>query len=314
MARTSFYNDNENRDYPFLRDTSFIPVSAIVDCAFLVGDGSGHRVDEHNVRLLSVRREGDWLYFSFESDADLLAGSPLVFSRSVSADPYETEHLPELSGSVSEPECDAAPAFSGYLVTGDLADLLELLPTDGELTGEAIVEPANCRELESLTVRSLNLANMDRTRYETPDGCPAQTWPDEIQPVHVVATCLTGPMRLVEGFNLRVSQDRTDGLRLHAAVGAGAGEACGQVAVYSGETTPDDSVFLEGGPACDEVVRRINGLGGPVVPLLAGLGVSIVFDPDNHLIILTIDGRNTPTAFPDDGLDGLSCSETYSVG
>ena len=42
--------------------------------------------------------------------------------------------------------------------------------------------------------------------------------------------------------------------------------------------------LLSGGLQCNEVLRSINGMGGPFFNILAGLGVSIVPEPDLHKV------------------------------
>ena len=187
-------------------------------------------------------------------------------------------------------DCGLADDFAGFLVTGNLQPLVSLLDSDEEISGEAIVEPALLQILADTYVRSLNLANADRTRYLSPVGCPGESWLNPPQPLYVRETCLAGNLRFVEGFNVSIRQNDFDNsLSFDAAIGAGAGEPCNEVQVYDGEEPPADSLFLTGGPSCSEVVRSLNGAAGPLLQLAADDGAAIKFDLDRHRVTIDVD-------------------------
>jgi hypothetical protein len=316
MASTSFYNDNANRSYPFLRGEAFIPNSAIVDCGFVFGPGSGFTQGESTVYLSSVERNGDLLIFTFKTTAGNLLDRSLQFVRQVDDEQYQIEYVDTLDnlnqGSASESEsvshlCDFADDFMGYLVTGPLDDLLAALPGDGILTGEATVEPAQVQDSSQAYARSINIANADRTRFETPDECRDQCWPTPPQPMWIVKRCVQGAIRFREGYNLRITQDGDENtLQFDAQVGAGAGEPCEQVPLYPGEELPRDSMFYEGGPACNQVIRSINGIGGRLVNVKAGAGVRVSADPARNKIRINVDTHDLAICAPEEDLPSLS--------
>jgi hypothetical protein len=313
MASTGFYNDNANRSYPFIRGEAFIPNSAIVDCGFIFGPGSGFTAGDSSIYLAAVRRLGDVFTFVFKTTALNLLDRELRFARGVDAAPYEIEYadlLDNQEGSQSESvsySCNYVDALAGYLVTGPLDRLLEVLPADGELAGTANVEPALLRDASAAYARTVNLANGDRTRYETPDGCREQCWPDPPQPLWIVQRCVQGSLRFKEGYNLRISQDAGDNvIKFDAIVGAGEGEPCEQVPLFAGETPPTNSPHFEGGPACNQVIRSINGVGGRVVNVKGKQGVRVLPEPELNRITINVDLHNMAICVAEETLPSLS--------
>jgi hypothetical protein len=313
VARTSWYNDNAHRSYPFLKGEAFAPNSAVVECGFMFGPNTGFVAGTSRVYLQSIERNGDLFLFTFKTTATGLLDRAIRFLRSIDSDPYEIEYADtndNLVASVSDSlsySCDYADDFMGCLVTGPLEDLIAALPDDGSLVGDATVEPALLRDLSGSYARTINLANGDRTRYETPDECRDQCWPTPPQPLWIARRCVQGVVRFKEGYNVRISQDASENsLKFDAIVGAGAGEPCDQVPLYPGEELPRDSMFFEGGPACNQVIRSINGIGGRVVDVKGGLGVKVTPDPDRNRITINVDTHNMAICAPTEELPSLS--------
>lgn len=310
MAQPGWFNGNLGRAYPFLAGTvgaavdgpvtvRNLPADAVVDAGFVAGPLSAFESDADVVYLLRVRREGATLYFDFASTAAGLDGVVLTFSRAVSAGRYVQEFAEAAgeefadSDSLSDVDCEE-PALTGFLVTGDLAALLALLPGDGEIAGNpggyGVLEPARVQNLAGAYVTGVGVANADRTRTESPDGCEAVAYPFETGAIFVQDVCLTGTVLFKAGYNAVVRQDDAAGrILLQAAVGAGEGEPCEEVEAFAGEAPPGGSELLTGGPVCGELLRSLNGLGGPRIDLKAGLGVTIVPDPDNNVIVVDAD-------------------------
>ena len=341
MARAGFYNENEGRSFPFLKDDEYFPNDAVVACGFMVGPNSNYADGTNVVKLVGIHLVGTTIVFVFESDATSLVGKQIKFTREVTAPKYEIEFADyendpsflyeqaiSVGGSISdsytvdipaslsfssdEYGCDNADAFSGYLVTGDLANLVATLESSGnQLTGSAVVEPALIQNLRNSYVRSINVANADRTRYTSPDGCQEQSWAVEPQPLYVGQTCVQGRIAFQEGYNVSIRQsERNNTLRFDASVGGGDGQPCAQVPVYDGEEAPAGSSFLEGGPGCGEVFHSINGAGGRHLNIIGGQGVSVSFVPGRHRVIIDVDTNNMAVCAPENVLshsDSLSC-------
>ncbi len=311
MATPGWFDSNRARAFPFKARTVGLPADgpasvgnlppdAVVDAGFVAGPQSGFASDADSVYLLQVRRGGGTLYFDFASDAAGLAGVTLTFAVSESAARYAQEFAEaegqqySASDSLSDEDCDE-PALSGFLVVGDLGALLELLDPDETLAGNeagefGVVEPALVQNLAGACVVGVGVANGDRTRVSASEGCDEPVWPFEDDAVFVQESCISGAVLLRAGYNAGVRQDDAGGaLVLQAALGAGAGHACEEVPVYPGEAPPDGSELLTGGPTCAELLRSVNGLGGPRIDLKAGLGVTVTADPEAHTLVVDAD-------------------------
>ncbi len=305
MPSNSWYVANENRAYPFQKGTVGLPDAGpltlrnltpgvIVDAGFVLGPKSNFDAAVHAVFLTAIRREGAWVYFDFATDAPEVFGVLLTFARHVTAGDYTEEFtdtgLVGVSGSSASAAADPCnePLWSGFLVTGKMAELELLLPGDGVLErglDGAVLEPALIQNLANSYVNKLALANNDRTRTTAAAGCPDEVFPYPTGLVYIQAHCLVGELYFKPGYNATVRQDNQgNALVLGATVGAGAGEPCAEVALFPSEAPPAGSLLLEGGPTCNEALRSINGIGGRQFNLLAGQGVTITPDPQNHTV------------------------------
>jgi hypothetical protein len=289
MARPGWINENSNRAFPFLPSTvGTLPDDVIADFGCEMGYASGYEEGTHSVWLAAIRRTGDTFYFDFETSAPGCESDPLTFTRDLT-DVNATEYL-ELYPSVSyslDPNCPGAELWSGYLVTGKL-DQLALLLADGDtLTLSCLVEPALVRSYVGHFVHSVSAANADRTRVTLTPGCPGE---DLGSPsLWLEAVCITGAIRFEAGYNCVVDQnDETNTIAFSAAVGAGEGEPCAELPLAADEMPPPDRELLDGSLRCNDCVRTINGVGGRITQLLAGPGVTLLPDADNHTLNITI--------------------------
>jgi hypothetical protein len=299
LSHPGFYNDNAARAYPLIPPLGVTPPEALADFGCVVGLDADYDDARDSVYLREIRRVGDTFEFDFRSSAPGLVEYTLVFRRTLDDREYTTEFaeavlldpLPGESSLVGEEDL----IWEGFLVTGPLDTLAAVLPADGSLMEPepALVEPALIQNLARGYVRSLNLANEDRTRARAPDGCSDQLPfdPEYDYRLLVNARGLVGPLRVREGYNCTLRQNlRDNSLTIAARSGAGAGEACVEVPLHPDETPPTGSRLLTGGPACDEVVTSINGLSTRALRLVPGLGVRIVPSTDDpHTLIVDFD-------------------------
>ncbi len=311
MATPGWFDGNRGRAFPFQTRTVGLPAGgpatvanlprdAVVDAGFVTGPQSEFAADADSVYLLQVRRSGGSVYFDFASGASGLAGVVLTFAFAETAARYEQEFAEaggqdySASDSLSDEDCDE-PHLSGFLVVGDLAALLELVGEGETLAGNesgaaGVVEPALVQNLAGAYVVGVGIANADRTHAESPEGCDAVVWPFAEDAIFVQEACVSGPVLLQAGYNAGVRQDTAAGtIVLQAALGAGAGQTCEEVPLYPGEEPPEGSDLLTGGPTCGELLRSINGLGGPRIDLKAGLGVTVTADPEAHTLVVDAD-------------------------
>ncbi len=291
MAVISWYDANAVRAFPFIEGTTFTPTDAIVDCGFLVSPFAGFIPGEHEIYLFSVYRLGSTLTYTFRSDAPGLAGVDLTFTGALTDEAYAFSYGEEtLESNGITLECGETELWSGYLTLGSAAQLAEMMPSSPFLmTGQATVEPALIRVLTGRAVTSVNIANVERTRYEPPAGCKDVCWPFEPADAYVSAVCVTGPIRFREGYNISISTDTFENAILFGAgPGNGDGEPCEQIPLFPEEAAPGIRSTLDGGLKCSEVVRSINGVGGKLLKFTGGLGASVRSDQTNHRLIVDL--------------------------
>lgn len=337
MAKRAFLDDNKGRDYPLLKGASYVPFTSILACGFVIGPNTGFVAGQHNVTLSKVKREFGRVWFYFTCNAPGLLLQEIIFSRLEDAAMYTLEYADSSSTedgsaseslsvstslslsqssslSVSQSEdmdslnvCGYIDDFSGFLITGALDDLLAVLPDNSILestvAATGIVEPALLQDLSNTYVRSINLANIDRTRYVAPPGCEGDDAQGD-RDIFVNTTCIQGKIVFTPGANANVSQNNfTNSVTFSAVVGAGTGEPCEQMPLYAGETTPAGSIYLEGGPSCNEVIRSISGASGPRADLSAEGGVNISYEPSENKVIIDVNLKALST-----------CENTLLVG
>ena len=334
MARTIFFNDNANRAYPLVLGTVLaMPNATLVDYGGLMGINSDYREATDSTWLHAATRQGDDFVFRFRSDAPGLTAHELVFIFSLSDERYTCQfadariieaetHSFSLSVSESLEGCVDDAIWSGYLVIGNLQPLAEILADGQTLEDGATVEPALTRSLVKAYVRSISLANDDRTRATNPAQCRAMEDPNSSGQTHAQATCLLGHVRFQAGYNCKISQDVANNAILIGAMdptveATYAGQPCEEVPLFSGETPPTGRSRLDGALDCSEVFRSINGLGGPRVNILSGNGVNLTFDTASHHIIVDVNMHNMAVCSamgPDSIVDDNECSfsESYA--
>jgi hypothetical protein len=277
------------------------PLDTLIDFGCLVGLDAEFDSSAHVVYLHEIRRTGTTFTFDFRSDAPGLLGHALVFSRALTDSEYATDYVEavplDASGEpIPGPSGSQDVLWEGFLVTGALDSLAALMPVDGplEATTGPQVEPALVQNLGRGYVRTINLANQDRTHVSPPPGCQSTDGPDAYGYI-VNARGLVGDVRFVEGYNVAIRQNaRNNSLTFVSIQGAGDGVPCAEVPLYPGETSPDGGTLLSGGPSCDEVINSINGLTSSIIQLVADLGTTIVPAPPDqpNTLIVNFDRNN----------------------
>lgn len=318
MSEPSWFNTNENRAYPFIAGVDGPPTAAIVDAGFMPGAKSRFVTGIHTVTLIRIRRHGTFFYFDFASDAPELYGYNLTFSRQISDGDFVFESVDSgTSGLSATSESDNGPngycdepLWSGFLVTGRMAALEALLPGDDDVAYDlgVPIEPALIQNLSATFVTKIGVVNEDRTRSTLSETCETITPASPPDAIFVNSNCVIGRVIFTAGFNANVRQSKQDNsITLGAAVGDGAGEPCDTIRLYPGETPPDGSTLLEGGLRCNETIRSINGLAGPLISLTAGNGVTVTASPATHTISINVDMQGLALCFDTISARSESC-------
>jgi hypothetical protein len=314
MSVPGWLNENANRAYPFLAGyvddgVYALPDDAIVDAGFAAGPDSGFDPGADLVYLTGASRSGDAVTLTFAGTTSPTGFYPLTFVRHRGDPDYTTEHAQSGADDVSlsgdAGDC-LVPAWWGFVTTGRTEALFEWLADGESLSGFVPLEPALVQSLAGAYVESVSTANDDRARADAPAGCPPADRPFPTGGVYFDRRCMTGPLRFAAGYNAVVESDpRTNTVSIGARAGAGAGPACGEVPVNPPERAHRGTWIgrgpgpLSGGPWCGDVVRAVNGLGGPDLPVRAGPGAAVVQDPDNHRLVVRVDLADLTTCFSD---------------
>lgn len=319
MASPGWYNENLYRDYPFVTRTqplramvpmtglfegvpeasssSFpdLPHSAIVDFGCIMEIDAGFdEADGHFIYLKGIYREANTFVFVFATNAPNASNQWLAFYLDYPA----TQQYKIVWGTalfaapeeVSELACPQTDKWSGFMVAGDLEALATLIP-DGDgldfVPGFWQIEPGRVQNLRGTYLRAITLANTPRLLVDNADGCGSNSSDTNTDAI-LQASCIVGDIKLVEGYNCSIRQDRVrNTITINAGVGLGSGEPCEEVPRYPAEIPPADSPYLSGGPGCNEIIKSINGIGGSAITITGGPGYRILPDTlkANKLIV-----------------------------
>lgn len=310
MANPGFFNANQYRDYPFAPRVSPVleegwsssasmsatelPQACIVDFGAILRPSAAFVTGTDFVYLRSVSRAGTTLNITLA-----VSSLPRTYAITFTVDTattreFHTQWQDSDSIAVSNvlSECDDAPAWSAYLVTGDLSEWLEQL-NDGEtlffVTGLWQIMRSRLQNLAGTQVQSITIVNVPRTTTTQSAGCEGgSVVATDVQVAKLVYNCMVGDIKLHEGFNCGMRYDlRDNAIVISASPGAGAGAVCEDFPAYPEEEKPADSPYYSGGPACSDIVRYINGASAADLKITAGPGFTVTADADapNTLII-----------------------------
>lgn len=286
-----FYNQNEDRDYPFvdMDDDAGLPHAVIVDCGFIVGPDARFETGTSLIWLHSLTRAAGITTLIFHSSALGLTES-LTFSFDDADGEYATEYA--LVSSSEDPQ-----KWEGFVTIGRpwkvLGDTVSLAFADGERQ----VEKTLIHNLLDRVVTGIQCANTQRVQATAPvvcleggslsGGSSSLSIDDE---AYAVGPVFTGDVKLKPGYNCRIDvRARDNSIIIGGQVGGGEGPTCEDVARYEGDEPPSDSEYRSGGPSCASLIKSINGIVGPVVELKAGPGFRITEGDDPHSIRITAD-------------------------
>ena len=311
---TDFYSENRNRDYPFRQRLSGgtpqasieLPQSAIVEASVIVGPAVVYDPIADAAYLFQVTRQDPLVWFDFRVTS--LSDRRLVFVVDQTTHRENDVHVghdigvtdalpttetwpqldqPEFPYCPDSPSCDF-PDLSGQLVVGKLDDILAQLANNASWTfaqDDWVLEPSRVMSLYMSLVTGITTVNGPRQVYIPPAGCTSNaTSPGYQESV----SCVSGDVTFEEGYNVQISHSKSrNEIVFRAAVGAGAGEPCQEIAYFPGDAIPTGSRYYSGGPACDELIHAVNGVVAPNLNIIPGTGIRVYADPNqaNMLVI-----------------------------
>lgn len=325
MASPGWFNDNANRDWPFVNrvepisqyapaaETSasysssaasgeyqnlyqHLPHATIVDFVAIMQIDAGFREDQgHTIYLYRVTRHTATDFtFEFRSSAPESQNYRVIFSRATT-DAVNTVDWATAAAIVSDPagpiECRLQPRWRACMTSGSLADLADLMSVGDSFyfpTHLWQIEPSCIQSLLDSYLRSVNLANYPRTVVTPAAGCDSSSSAGAEEEVILRDTCLVGDLQWKPGYNCAIIQDNfKNAIEINASRGSGEGEPCDEVRLYDGETATAGSPFLSGGPGCNDILKSLNGVGGRRLTITGGPGIRVFASPSvtNRLIV-----------------------------
>ena len=318
LERIEFLSEESSASSDAYSDVA-LPHATAVDFGCFMNTQSNFADGQDWIYLYRVIRSGPFFVFEFRTTAN---DHSLVFTRRLSDTEFEYEwsqsqspdvdiRIPELqslssSSSASsasaapfEDDCTTTPLWEGFLITGRLDELAELIPYDGSLyfnPGYQVIEPARIQNLDDAFVNSVNLANRARTRSFPPTRC--QTLYDSLgssigtldstqdTSIYLNSWCMRGALTFVEGYNCKIRQENASGtIVIGAGVGRGAGVICEEYPFYPEEVSEPGTNYYTDGAMCQEIYKTISGQGGSRVRLAGGRGFNVWVDGENTIIV-----------------------------
>jgi hypothetical protein len=334
VSRPGFFDENQNRSYPFQVGSVGVNVPAsgpvtmlqlpdafVVDCGFTVSFSETFDPAAHDVFLYAVRRTGQsTAQFEFRCSDPSLSPYPLIFERS-GDDKFVTYYhdgvLP-YSDANSDSGDDLFPSYNacgwpfwyGYAVFGPFSVVADRLAVGEEIVRttntQSIVLPSLVVNSSGSRITSINVANKDRTRSRVSTGCNEYVWSFPTGQTYVRSQCLGGNVGIVAGYNMSLNQvGRGSNLAMAPTVNAGLGQPCGEIKLFDSETGPTghSNGTLSGDLLCNEVFRTVNGLGGPAATLIPGQGVSIVGNPNTNTVVIDVNLNSLAICDASDTID-----------
>jgi len=327
MAIPGWLDSNKNRCFPFVTDTIGWPIAGPVTlrnlpyetiCDFGVNIRNvGFDPQEHKVWLAGIVRTNNTLWFEFRSDCPQLSNQPLIFTRNISdtaytasyadsddyigsiiisSDSYSASGNSASTGSASSgsdstsTNCYQIGTWWGYLVTGELDNLIALLPNNGDaIVGKIEIEPALI-DAQSGWVDNIDLVNDIRTTFTAAPECNGVE--TDITSL-LSARCLSGIIVFRPGYNCTIRADTAkNSVIISGVVGAGEGEPCGDVPLGPNDDPKPGFAGRDGGLGCGQVLRIFNGIEGPQIGLTGQNRVIVTPLPSENTLKITIPGTS----------------------
>lgn len=321
MPQTEFERENLGRAYPLVDSTNHAWIfSTLADASITVRPSAKYTHGKHKINVFAVGQltstqatllgdTGATYFIAMTCTAAPLRSEVLLFTFDANLPRYTeidarvvllSQFMNIVFGvsAVSATAASTAAKWEGYIVLGDYTEL-PVSPT--MLSPTPHLEPA--RVLNTVEEATQNgrtfVYNKVSTQYQSPNGCAAAAIPPDFATGDYVLAYgpIIGEFRIAGGHSTRVFQNTSARVITISADRSG-GEAGRVCTVVPPGPDLDDT---DTSPRCDEVLRSINGIGGPVISVSALSSVEIGRHPSQHRLIISpagIDSANCPVVIP----------------
>lgn len=321
MPQTEFERENLGRAYPLVDSTNHSWVfPTLADASITVRPAAKYTHGKHRINIFAVGQlsssqatllgDSDAKYFiAMTCTALPLRSEVLLFTFAEQLPRYSEVDarvvlLSQFTGIVfgmsatGVTVANTAAKWEGYIVLGDY-DVLPVSPT--MLSPTPYLEPARVTNTAEAATQNgkTYVYNKVATQYTEPDGCEAAAVPADFETGDyvLVAGPIVGEFRIAGGHSTRAFQNAASRVLTVSADGGGgeAGRICQPLPPAADLDDTDTS------PRCEDVLRSINGIGGPIIGLSALNSVEIGRHPTQHRLIIApigIDSANCPAAIP----------------
>jgi len=275
-----------------------MPKDAIVDAGFTVNAGA-----VPTAVLTYVDHVNNTLTLAFDLEnvgrTTFTVPDDVAEFTTVWSDPV---NIPSADNTLAS-QCPSSNRVRGFVVIGNVNSLIAVAANNNSfvfITG-ADLEPATVDAIGNRSVASITLCNTERTLSPALAQCGVtsyvRTAPYRIRNLDGVTyknvsadfQCITGDVTIRPGYACNVTQsDTAQTLTISASQSAADGLACRDIALDSQEAAILASgQSLTGIQRCDNVVRSINGVGGPNLVIKGRNGVAVT-TTDEPAIVITI--------------------------
>lgn len=193
-------------------------------------------------------------------------------------------------------QSSTSPKWRGYLTTGVLDDptlQVSLRSCFAEENLPALeVEPGRVFVLTGYGAKTIEVWTQQRTRVRLSDDCLAIPFQSQTSTYVQLAEYSDVPVRFAGGYQILVYQSFDgDALTIQSELDGGELGAPTEEIPLPGETQVEYRDYLDGGLACNRVLRTINGVAGPSIELRGELGVLIESHPGLSRVVVDVNGE-----------------------
>lgn len=288
----AWYNENQLRDWPFVAGSD-IPREIVADMGLTSnanGDGTSGCLLNLVERLTSAVR----LTFRIH------AGLTVTFTIPDGTPEYSTIWSDRPNPVAAFDTCATPESVVGFLVLGSLPSLHALVPSVGSRYETLnYLEPAVVDLIETRHVQSISLGNASRRLSPAFAQCDAEPYTrpanyriparngDGYTSVAMDFECIRGDISLKPGYSCDIAQsDSAKSFTISAVEDADMGVACEEIALDATEQAILASgQTISGLQNCSDIVKAINGVGGPHLVIKGRNGVEVVTTAEPAIVI-----------------------------